>query len=281
MYINYNGRIIGQQDFFIAAQNRSFLYGDGLFETIKIFRGKALFFNQHYVRFIEGLDTLQMELPEHWSVPFFKKQVEELAEKNAQTHARVRLTFWRSEGGFYTPENNTAEYIIQSFPLETEFYTINSAGNTLGIFNDIPKNANALAAYKTANALPYIMGGLYARQQQLDDVVILNTAGRPVETLHSNIFIVHEKKMITPEVSEGCVNGVMRRVLIKMCRQMQIDVVESKISVDDILAADSVFTTNTIQGIQWVGQFGKSIYDQGIAAMLLARINEQLMDSSV
>ncbi|MBP7399400.1 MAG: aminotransferase class IV [Chitinophagales bacterium] len=281
MLINYNGQFIDEILFSIPAHNRSFLFGDGLFETIKVFRGKAMFFNQHYVRFIEGLDTLKMELPDFWTVPYFKNQVEELVEKNESTNARVRLTFWRAGKGKYTPENFSAEYIIEISPLENEFYIINKTGLQIGVFDEIKKMQNKFSEFKSANAMIYTMAGIYAKENQLDDVLIKNTEGRPIEMLFSNYFIRKDNVLITPATTEGCVNGVMRRVLIKLCRKIGIEVIEKELQIEEILQADEFFITNTIHGIQWVEAFEGITYKQEMADILLAKLNEHILDSMV
>lgn len=266
-------------DFFMRQDNRSFLYGDGLFETIKMVKGKALFFNQHYVRFIEGLVALQMEVPEDWGVPFFKKLVEETAAANNFENARLRLTFWRKSGGYYTPENQNPEYIIEAFELKETFYNLNSDGLNVGVYREIAKPINLLSSFKSANALPYVMAGLYKAKNNLDDALLCNLEGRIIEATYSNIFLKTGSKIYTPAVEEGCVNGVMRRVLIKLCRKMQIEVVETQVSFSDIENADELFLTNVMQGIRWVGSINNKTFQQGIAPMLLGKLNEYIMDA--
>lgn len=281
MLINYNGQLIDETLFSIPAFNRSFLYGDGLFETIKVFQRKALFFNQHYVRFIEGLDALKMELPEFWTVPYFKNQIEELAQKNETPNARVRLTFWRAGKGKYTPEDFNVEYIIETSPLANEFYIINKTGLQIGAYDEIKKAKGKFSEFKSANAMIYTMAGIFAKENQLDDVLISNTEDRPIEMLFSNFFIRKDNVLFTPSTTEGCVNGVMRRVLIKLCRKMGIEVIEKELHIEEIMQADEFLITNTMHGIQWVESFENVTYKQEMTDILLAKLNEHILDSTV
>lgn len=278
MLINYNGQILDEALFSIAPFNRSFLYGDGLFETIKVCKGKALFFNQHYVRFIEGLSALKMEIPESWTITSFKNQVEELTAQNGVQNARVRLTFWRAGKGRYTPENFGAEYLIETIPLQSDYYLLNTQGLNIGVFDGLTKVPGAFSEFKSANAMIYTMAGIHAKEQSLDDIIIQNIHGRPVEMQFSNFFIRKGNVLLTPAVSEGCINGVMRRVLIKLCLKSGMDVVECPLSIADVKKADEMFITNTMQGIQWVGQCGDTLYGREISGLLLAKLNEYLQD---
>ncbi|MFN3939349.1 MAG: aminotransferase class IV, partial [Chitinophagales bacterium] len=243
-------------------------------------KGKALFFNQHYVRFIEGMDAMQMEIPVEWSVPFLKNLVEETAAANKLGNARVRLTFWRKAGGYYTPENQTPEFIIEAFPLTETYYNLNANGLITEVYAEITKSVNVLSPFKSANALPYVMAGLYKSKRNLDDVLLCNTERRIIEATFSNIFLVTGKTILTPAVEEGCINGVMRRVLIKMCKQIQIDLVETQITMEDIQKADEVFLTNVMQGIRWVNKINDINFRLGIAPVLLGKLNELIMDAA-
>jgi branched-chain amino acid aminotransferase len=256
--------------------NRSFRYGDGLFETIKVCFGKAVFFHQHYVRLIEGLDFLRMDIPETWSVPYLQGLVERATSENGLLHARVRLTCWRSGSGWYMPETNIPSMLIEASPLEEPFYRLNTTGIHAGVFADVVKSTGLGSSFKSANALPYILASLFAKENNWQDAFLINQESRVADALHSNIFIWKEGILKTPHVSEGCVDGVMRRVLIKYARKWGIPVEEVNMELQDLRSAEEVFLTNTQQGIQWVGTFEQSRYDNKMAAGLLARLNELL-----
>lgn len=256
--------------------NRSFRYGDGLFETIKVVFGKAVFFHQHYVRLIDGLDFLCMDIPETWSVPFLQGLVESCAEKNGYLHARVRLTCWRSGSGFYAPETGIPQMLIEAYPVNEPFYQLNTSGLNIGAFTGLTKALGQGSNFKSANALPYVLASIYAKNHGWDDAVLLNHEARVADALHSNVFIWKDGVLKTPAASEGCIDGVLRRVLIKYARRWGIPVEEVQMDFLDLENAEEIFLTNSQQGIQWVSNFGDRTYSNKMAAGLLARLNELL-----
>ncbi len=94
------------------------------------------------------------------------------------------------------------------------------------------------------------MAARYAKENKLNDCLVLNTNERIADSTIANIFLIKDQKLFTPPLSEGCVNGVMRRYIIE-----QYAVNETVFTVDDILSADELFLTNAMYGIRWVQQF--------------------------
>ncbi len=115
MQINHNGQVLPADAPIFTAQNRSFRYGDGLFESIRAFDGKLPFFQYHWQRLMAGLGCLGIEKPPHYSPDFFQNEIAKLT--NNRGNWRIRLTVWRSGGGFYTPETNQPEFLIEAVPL--------------------------------------------------------------------------------------------------------------------------------------------------------------------
>ena len=118
VYFNYNGKIHPEGTPVIGADNRGLRYGDGLFETIKMIKGKLLFEDDHFARLWKGLKVLGFEIPKHLTVDFLQKEIIALAHKNGHENAsRIRLNIVRGDGGLYDAKNHVPLYIIQSWPL--------------------------------------------------------------------------------------------------------------------------------------------------------------------
>jgi len=167
--------------------------------------------------------------------------------------ARVRLSINRCD--------DKPEYIIESSSLDPKTYQWNEAGLSIGIFEDARKSCDAFANLKSANRLPYVMAGLYAIENSLDDCLLLNTEGNIADSTISNLFLIRDDMIITPSLDEGCVAGVMRRYLISKLQAASYQLQERSCSIKDLFKADEVFLTNAIRGIQWVRSYKRSVYE--------------------
>ncbi len=270
-----NGRFTDEAPI-IDSSNRAFRYGDGLFETVRICFGKAVFFHQHYVRFIEGMTLLKMEVPESWSFTFLQNLLQECAQKNGHTHARIRMSCWRDGAGWYLPLKNTPALLIESYALEQPYFQMNVHGLAIGAFKDVQLETGPLANFKSANALPYILAALWAKEQAFDNAILFNRNGSVADAIQSNIFVWKNNTLITPDVNQGCVNGVMRRTLLKHARSWGMPVEERVLELSELDKASEVFLTNAVQGIQWVEKWDDTQFDNKISSALLGKLNELL-----
>jgi aminodeoxychorismate lyase len=272
--INFNGSLFDDNERILTAQNRAFRYGDGLFESIRVFKGKMPFYNYHFERLLRGMKALKMNIPSYLNPHYIKNEISKTIEK--QPNSRVRLAIYREEGGFYMPASNNIDFLIESSPLPESKYLLNDLGLTIGVFKDYELRQTPTSAFKTSNSLPYILAGIYAKENSFEDVLLLNTEGSVSEGIASNIFIVKENKLITPSLSSGCVGGVMRQIIIGIAQEQEITCMEAQIKIEDVHEADEVFYTNAMQGIRWVENFEHKTYGndftQNLYNFLLLRL---------
>lgn len=280
-YSFFNNSVLLSEEITFDASNRSFRYGDGLFETIFVSAREPLFIHAHIGRLMAGMQMLRINISSDWNVDFFSTQIKLLAEKNNYDHARCRITVWRNGGGLYLPETNTAGLLIELSMMENEYYEINPSGIKLGLYKETPKMIHPFSALKSAHAMPYILASLYAREQNDDDVVILNNEGRLADATSSNIFIYRDRKLFTPAVTEGGVDGIMRKVVMALCRQEGIEVNETELMPDELLKAEEIFLTNAIQGIKWVESYRHKKFKNEFARDLIFVLNEQKNNNSL
>ncbi len=263
-YINFNGKIIDANEPIIAAQNRGLRYGDGIFETIKLKNGNLILSDEHFARLWKGMQLLQFEIPKLFSPEKLEADILQLAAKNKLTAARVRLTIIRSDGGIYDAKNNTPNYIIEAIPLPEDNGPLNSNGLQLCIFNDAKKSIDTFSNAKTNNYLPYFMGAMFAKKQQCNDALILNTEGNICDSTIANIFFIKDEIIYTPALTQGCVAGVMRKFLIDKIRALGFIVHESVVIKEEILQADEFFLSNSIYNIRWVAGLESKSYTNNI-----------------
>ena len=275
--INFNGTIISE-DATILTKNRAFLYGDAVFETVKIINNKILFLEDHYFRLMSAMRVVRMEIPMNFTMEFLEEQILSIVENNQVIDsARARITVYRNDGGYYLPQNNTVSYLIHAVGLENKAYTIENKRYEVDLYKDFYITKQLLSSVKTTNKIINITGSIYANENGLDNCLLLNDSKNVVEALQGNIFMLKGNKLITPPISEGCLNGVMRRQILGLAKKIEnIEVVEGVISPFDLQKADELFITNVIKGIQPITQYRKKQFSTNMAEKLGVKLNEMI-----
>lgn len=257
-----------------TVHNRSFKYGDGLFESMKLVNGQLKFAELHADRLQQGMKGLKMEGYTFMDSWLLKEKAEELAIRNKTKNGRLRLTVYRNDGGLYTPDDNRSVWIMELTPDNGPDYTLNNRGVIMDVYTEMLKPVNYLSNYKTCNSLLYVMAGLYKKQHKLDDAFILNQAGFLCEAISSNVFVWYQNHLYTPALSEGCVAGVMRQVVIDLAIEREIPITEAQINPDILNEADEVFLTNATRGVQWVMGYGVKRYFNSLSKMFIDELNK-------
>jgi branched-chain amino acid aminotransferase len=122
------------------------------------------------------------------------------------------------------------------------------------------------------------MAGIYRKHHGLDDVILLNENGLLCEASGSNVFIWYRDTLYTPALSEGCVDGVMRRIVMEVARENDIDVIEAQINPEILNEAEELFLTNAVHGMQWVLGYQKKRFFNKLSKDLHAKIVQWQLD---
>jgi len=273
--ICYNGEYFQENIPILTNRNRAFKYGDSLFETIHANGTRLQFFEDHFIRLQKGMNTLKMIANSDFNPITIEKEIIRLLNKNKLYQgARIRLSIFRKDGGFYTPINNQIDYLIEATALELDCYKLNQKGLRIGLFADISKSINCLSNLKTSNALLYTLAGIYKTENNFDDLLITNDQGRICEAISSNIFIVKNEEIYTPSIEEGCVEGIMRKQIINIAQKNNLSInYNAKLTKQDLLTADELFFSNTINAISWVVAYEEQRYFNKIARFLISELN--------
>ena len=276
-FILHNDEFVTANQPVISSQNRAFKYGDGLFESMKMYNGKLMFAEQHADRLRAGMQALKMEGGALMDEYFLRQKTSELAKKNKfKGTLRFRLSVYRAGEGLYTPDTNKSGYLLECATLPEDGYELNKRGLIIDVYDDITKPVNKLSNYKTSSALIYVLAGLFKKQQRLDDAFLLNQHGFLCESISSNIFVVYDKQIYTPALSEGCVSGVMRNVVMQSARTHGINIIEAQLNPEVLKEAEEVFITNAIGGIRWIMGYGKKRYFNEVSKQLSALLNASI-----
>lgn len=270
-FLNINGHITEVDDV-KDLPNRAFYYGDGVFETIRIIEGNAIFLEKHFQRLHKGLQKLKIE--NHLDYRTFTSEIEKCIEANKIRNAgRLRLTAYRESGGYYSPDRNELSYLIESKVLSNNFFQLNDQGLSIDTCGEIAIAQDYFSNLKTLNALPYVMAGIYRKENSLDEVLLLNSDGNICEGCSSNIFLSAGNTLLTPSLDQGCVAGIMRSQILQIAEKMGMRVVEASVRPEEMEIAEEVFFTNAISGIQWVSAFRKKRYFNSRAKRLMDELN--------
>lgn len=275
--VNFNGTL---QDttMLLSTTNRSFLYGDGVFETVKVVDGKVLFVEDHYFRLMSSLRIVRMKIPMIFTLEYFEAQLLSLVQAlKIEDSARVRFTVFRNEGGYYTPTDSTVSFVIQASALPNKEYTCVSTKYEVDLYKDFLVTKHLLSTLKTNSKMIQITASIFAQENQLDSCLLINDSKNVVEATNGNLFMLMGNYLITPPVSEGCLNGIMRKQIMNLAKKIEgIEMVELPISPFDLQKADGLFVTNVIQGVLPISKYRKKEYESTICNQLVSLLNASI-----
>ena len=274
--INFNTELQALEKLPITALERAARYGDGVFETIRMREGKLLFIEDHYFRLMASMRILRMAIPMKFTPEFIVDQSLRLAEERGFENGRLRLQIVRRGSGTYTPNSNAIDWWMELDPLETNDYILNKDGLKVELFKDHYIQPGLLSTLKSSNALPYVLGSIYAKENKYDAVLLVNDSKQLVEANYGNVFLVQGNILRTAPLEDGALRGVFRKNVLDWAKDIGLEVQEASINPFDLQKADEVWITNTIRGIQWVEQYRKKTYGAAKANEMIDMINRKL-----
>ncbi|MEC3966872.1 aminotransferase class IV [Flagellimonas halotolerans] len=274
--VNYNGALLAEDKAIFTHNNRALKYGDALFETVRYVNGTLFFWEDHYFRLMASMRILRMEIPMEFTLEFLEEEIKNTIKANAQENGavRVRLTVFRNEGGLYTPSTNDVSYLIETSPMESPFYIIEEGDYEVELFKDYYVNKDMLSNLKSTNKILNVVAGVYAQENGYANCLLVNTDKKVVEAINGNLFSVKGKEIKTPPLSDGCLDGIIRKNLMKIIAGTEeLDLVEASISPFELQKVDELFITNSIVGIQPISKYRKKKFDTKVATSLVGKLN--------
>lgn len=273
--INYNGEI-QQTSPALSAKNRGFLYGDGVFELVKYVEGTIFFWEEHYLRLMATMRIARMEIPSNFTLEFLEAEIIKTIQANslASKALWVRITITRKGGISLTPEENEIDYCIDIEGITNLFYQNLKIPYEVELFKDYYTQADLLGTLNITGRMLQIVGSVFARENDYQNCILLNTHKNAVSFLDGNLFLVQGEQILTPPLSEGAPNGITRKRLIEAIQKTSdFSLEERPISPFELQKADELFLTNTKQGIQSVSKYRKKEYNNIVATNLLGKLN--------
>tara|TARA_B100000780_G_scaffold69992_1_gene46550 strand:- start:3554 stop:4390 length:837 start_codon:yes stop_codon:yes gene_type:complete len=272
---NYNGIFKDQSlnDF----NNRGFLYGDSIFETIKIINNKIIFWEEHYLRLISSMRILRIEIPNSYTPEFFEEEIIKTNQKiDSLFSGRVRLTVYRGGAGLYLPQTNYPLFVINSKKINQKLFIINQGPYKVDLFKDYQVQSNLISNLKTNNRVVNVIGSIYAKENELENCILLNNNKLVAEFLNGNIFIVNDNVIKTPTISTGCLNGVMRNKIIELIKKVpDYEIFEKDFSPYELISSDEIWVTNSISGIIPITEYRRKFFSNKVGNIIVNYFNKQ------
>lgn len=273
--VYFNGDYLPRQDFYVSIEDRSFQYGDGLFETMHACGKQVQYFTEHMIRLRKGLELLKITLSDTYSDAYMHGVIEGLLHRcRLYQGATVKLSVSRVGKGKYIADNSGFNLLIEASYLNEEHYVLNPKGLCIGACQTIKKPIHDLFTVKTKNSLIYILAGIEVVDRQWDDGILLNEQNYLVEATSSNLFLIKDNTLCTPSLATGCLHGIMRQNIISLASSVGMKVEEiSDLTTQDLIDSNEIFLTNAVVGIRWVGAFQGKRYLNKTTRKLVQALN--------
>ncbi len=270
-----NGEWIADPEKALPAWDRSYHFGDGLFETFRVIDGTPLFFERHLDRASRGLKRLGILPPD--GTEAILHDIHTLLDHVGVWNARMRLTFSRKGGGAYTPYEDRADRLLELTDTSGSAFELPSKGDHVEVYEEMTKEASFLSPFKCTSAPLYVMAKRWAVRNDYGEALILSPEGRVLEAASSNLFMIRRNEILTPPVTDGCVDGVMRGVILDLAKDKGWKVRESYSPFpEELKDAEELLLSNAVQGIRPVLAFRGQRYYTDRAEELIQGLNERV-----
>jgi len=241
-----NGKFVAREEASISIFDHGVLYGDGIFEGIRFYHRKAFLLDAHLTRLAQSAAVLQLTLP--YCRQDIQQAIEESIKRNPSEHGYLRIVVTRGEGslGIDPASCSKSNMFIITDKLSDTDSSVNKSGIRLMIssWRRIP-NDSLDSRIKSLNYLNQILARLDAKNANADEAILLNHAGFVTEASAENIFIIKNKRLITPPASDGALDGVTRKLILDFAQQLSIHASEKSITPYDLYTSDECFLTGT------------------------------------
>ena len=253
MKVFLNGNFIEEEEANISVFDRGFLYGDGVFETLRIYNGKPFLLDRHLGRLSHGLGSLF--IGERYSFSEYLKFTNGLIERNNITDGVLRIQATRGPGkrGYSTTGNYDPTVLI-SLHEAPNIDLKNTSPVKLTTSIQVLSDHDPFSTLKTSNKLVNIVALREAEKAGMDDALLTNQNGNVTEASGSNVFWAQGNALFTPPVSSGCMSGITRGMILELAVAMNLPTTQQNITPALLGDTESVFLTNSVREMQPVIQ---------------------------
>lgn len=248
-----NGKIVEETQGHVSIHDRGFLYGDGLFETLRAYDKKPFRLEEHVARLLNS--ARHFEIPFCYTPLQIRHVIEQLLTRNNLPDAYIRMTLSRGSGnGLIHAGICNPTFVIHTKPLVAYPAPLYKTGVSLITSNMRRSPTCPISAHKTLNYLANYLVKKEAAGKGVHDALILNTEGYVTECAVSNIFIVERGTVITPSLQANILPGITRRIILELCKENRIHASEELFGLERVFGADEVFLTNSLMEVMPVSE---------------------------
>jgi aminodeoxychorismate lyase len=273
MIVFLNGHFLPETEAVISINDRGFLLGDGLFETVRVVHGKPFRFAQHLERLARGADFFKIKLP--FALKEIQRFAAQLIEENKMSDAILRLTLTRGTGERgYTPGNENKPTLAM---------TLHAAPETPVEWNLITSSfripaADPISSFKTTSKILHVLARAEAKEKGADEALLVNTNGEVAETASGNLFWIYHDQICTVPTGRGVLPGVTRAVVLEICQTLGLQTNKCVIKPEALRNSEGIFVTQSALGIIPVSVFdGKTVKPSPLVDPIAQAYNEMLL----
>jgi len=266
-----NDKLVDTKDARISVGDGGFLYGAGLFETMRSYNGVVFRLDDHLNRLLASTKALSIE--HTYSKEYLADAVHKVLEANNLAEARLRLTL--SAGAMSQSQNKPVATLLITAaklqPYPAEYYK----KGVLVVLCPFRQNVTEpTCGHKTTSYLPRMLALKQAHEKKAAETLWFTTDGRLAEGCISNAFLVKDSRIFTPTTNTPVLPGIARKTVCELATANKIELVEKNLSIDDLLGADEVFITNVIMQVMPVVGVEKHAVGEGIPGPVTKRMQE-------
>lgn len=260
-YLALNGVILAEEEARISPLDRGFLYGDGLFETLKAEPGRIYFLARHLARLARGCRQLGIPYPGDID---FRGLILDLLDRNkirSQAAVKILVTRGAHRGSLAFEPCGPPTLVVYARPYAAQNAGRWRPGLSLSFERDILANpSSGICGLKTLNYLPYLLSLDRAGRRGFDDAVLVNSRGEICECTTSNLFFFRGGRLETPDVACGLLPGILRQAILECMADTGEPVLESRVGPEELLESEEVFVTNSLVEILPVGRIEGKVF---------------------
>lgn len=259
----FNGHFVSSEQAAIFADDRGFHYGDGVFETMRLKNGRVHFLADHWQRLVLGCERLGILAP---SLSELNLELAQLIQNHTEGVIKLIISRGRSERGYRPPLNGQPSRLWQ---LHASLPQPVSDGIQVRWCNTRLARNEQLAGIKHCNRLEQILAQAEWHDSAIAEGLMLDTDGELVCATMSNVFLVLDQVIVTPDLRYCGVEGVMRKNVLRFIAELGLPFELRAVRAEEVLSAEEVFLTNAVRGIQPVKQLDQQYWSVGSMTLKL------------